>query len=252
MSDPRIYGHPPYRVALLHGGPGAAGEMAPVAKALAPFMGVLEPLQTKSSVKGQVEELKELLEGKGALTLVGYSWGAWLAVLFASEYPELVKKLILVSSGPFEEKYAKAITENRLDRLGKDDRKAAVTLMSRLEEPGAFEKFGKLMTKADSFDPLKVKSAELEFNAEIFEKVWKEASELRRSGMLLESVKKLRCPVVAIHGDHDPHPAEGVRIPLSTVLTDFRFHLLNKCGHTPWKEKQAWNKFYEIMKKELE
>jgi pimeloyl-ACP methyl ester carboxylesterase len=124
--------------------------------------------------------------------------------------------------------------------------------MSRLEEPGAFEKFGKLMTKADSYDPLKVKSVDLQFNPEIFEKVWKEASELRKNGKLLESVKKLRCPVVAIHGDHDPHPSEGVRKPLSAVLSDFQFLLLDKCGHTPWLEKQAWNKFYEIMKKELE
>jgi len=34
MENPRKYGNRPYEVALVHGGPGAAGEMAPVAKEL--------------------------------------------------------------------------------------------------------------------------------------------------------------------------------------------------------------------------
>jgi pimeloyl-ACP methyl ester carboxylesterase len=49
--------------------------------------------------------------------------------------------------------------------------------------------------------------------------------------------KNIECPVVAIHGDYDPHPADGVRIPLSNVLKDFRFILLGKCGHVPWFER---------------
>ena len=28
--------------------------------------------------------------------------------------------------------------------------------------------------------------------------------------------------MIAIHGDYDPHPAEGVEKPLATVLKDFR------------------------------
>lgn len=43
----RTYGQAPFKGAVLHGGPGAPGEMAPVAKELARFCGVLEPLQTK-------------------------------------------------------------------------------------------------------------------------------------------------------------------------------------------------------------
>ena len=42
----RLYGKAPYRVAVVHGGPGAAGEMAPVARRLGAACGVLEPLQT--------------------------------------------------------------------------------------------------------------------------------------------------------------------------------------------------------------
>ncbi len=80
MDNLRFYGSPPFRVAVLHGGPGAPGEMAPVAQELAHERGVLEPLQTAETVDGQVEELRAVLETHANLpvTLIGWSWGAWL------------------------------------------------------------------------------------------------------------------------------------------------------------------------------
>ncbi len=46
MTNIRKYGNPPFSVAVIHGGPGAPGEMAPVARELSSRWGVLEPLQT--------------------------------------------------------------------------------------------------------------------------------------------------------------------------------------------------------------
>ena len=57
MKNLRIYGNKPFSVAVIHGGPGAPGEMAPVARELASVKGVLEPLQTADSLEGQVDEL---------------------------------------------------------------------------------------------------------------------------------------------------------------------------------------------------
>jgi len=70
---------------------------------------------------------------------------------------------------------------------------------------------------------------------------------LRRSNRLLELGRKIRCPVVAIHGDYDPHPAAGVKEPLSRVLRDFRFVLLENCGHYPWRERLARDEFYSVL-----
>jgi pimeloyl-ACP methyl ester carboxylesterase len=80
-------------------------------------------------------------------------------------------------------------------------------------------------------------------NYRIFKSVWEDAHELRRSGKLLKLGKKVTCPVVAIHGDFDPHPFEGVKEPLSGVVKDFRFILLDKCGHKPWIEREAKERF---------
>jgi pimeloyl-ACP methyl ester carboxylesterase len=61
----------------------------------------------------------------------------------------------------------------------------------------------------------------------------------------------IRCPVIAIHGEYDPHPAAGVKEPLSRECTDFRFILLSKCGHRPWIERQASEEFFDVLVKEI-
>jgi pimeloyl-ACP methyl ester carboxylesterase len=258
-NNPRTYGKPPFSVALLHGGPGTAGGMAPLARELAEHHGVLEPLQTAASIDGQVEELKVLLEKSADLpvTLVGHSWGAWLGCIFAARHPRMVRKLILVSSGGFEEKYAARTHETRLARLCEEDRVEVQRLLESFRNPPAgsedadFARLGELFFRADAFDPLPQEPPQVEFSLHIYKRVWGEATQLRRSGRLLEMGRDIICPVVAIHGDYDPHPAEGVERPLSAVIGDFRFILLEKCGHKPWIERQARERFLAILAEEL-
>ncbi len=260
VKNLRKYGKEPYRVAVIHGGPGTPGAVAPVARELSSLCGILEPLQTKDSVEGQVQELHDVLEKKGTLpvTLIGHSWGAWLSFLLTARYPSLVRKLILVGSGPFEEKYAVNLLGTRLLRLDEKERVEVLSLIETLDNPDTNDKdrllarFGQLISKADSYDSLPDDdSGSLEAEYDINLKVWGEAEKLRRSGELLEFGKKIRCPVLAMHGDYDPHPSEGVEIPLSRVLKDFRFIILEKCGHYPWIERFARDRFYDILKKEI-
>ncbi len=259
MENVRTYGKAPFSLAVIHGGPGAAGEMSPVARELCSAFGVLEPIQTKPSIKGQIEELRIVLEkyGNPPVILIGFSWGAWLSFIFAANHPALVKKLILVSCGPFEQKYATRVQETRVNRLDEKERMELESIYEIFVDPAvkdkstAFERFGALFSKADAYDPIKDESESVDFRFDIFQGVWKEAEELRRSGKLLELGRCIQCPVVAIHGDYDPHPAEGVKDPLSLILSDFRFILLKNCGHKPWMERQAKNEFYMILKEEL-
>ncbi len=257
-----MYGQPPYTVVVVHGGPGAPGEMKPVAEELSAYSGVLEPIQTKNSIDGQVEELKHVIEehATSPVYLIGWSWGAWLSYMLTARYPSLVKKLILVSSGPFEDSYAQEIMTTRLQRLSTEEQQKAKELIQLLNEGKAdeitFAEFGSLMGTADSYSPIPHKSSddkeESIVQSDIYEHVWSEADVLRKSGMLPAYGKTITCPVIAIHGDYDPHPAEGVQKPLSTVLKDFRMHLLTHCGHHPWFEKDAKVKFYEILIQEMQ
>ena len=262
IKNLRKYGKPPFTVAVIHGGPGAAGEVAPVADELSSDRGVLEPLQTAISLKGQVEELRVTLEERGdpPVTLIGFSWGAWLGFICAGRHPHLVKKLILIGSGPFEEGYAQGIHAVRLSRLSKEENREATSLGETLNDPNVkdkkptFKRFGALLSKADAYDPIPKASPEsepIDYRPDIFLRVWHEAATLRSQGRLLGIGRRIQCPVVAIHGDYDPHPAAGVEGPLSVVLKDFRFVLLKNCGHRPWIEREAREAFFRILKAQI-
>ena len=259
MKNLRKYGKSPFNVAVIHGGPGAPGEMAPVARGLSFDLGVLEPFQTEASLEGQVNELYYILEKNGDLpvTLIGWSWGAILGFILAARYFLVVKKLLLVGGAVFEQKYAERIMETRLSRLNEDEKIEVLKLMKALNNPTVEDKnnlmlrLEKLFFKSDSYDPLPYNSEVLEYQYHIFHSVWEDAEKLRASGELLKLAKQIQCPVVAIHGDYDPHPYQGVFEPLSRVIKDFRFIMLEKCGHYPWFERMARDRFYDILKKEL-
>ena len=259
MKNLRKYGEPPFKIAVIHGGPGAPGYMATVARELSSEWGVLEPLQTADSLEGQLQELKAVLEEHGdrPVTLIGSSWGAMLGYIFSARFPGFTQKLILVGSGGFEEKYAGSILETRLSRLNTKEKNDVIELFEALDNPLIQDKdvllarLGNTFTKTDSYNPFTLDIEVLECQFHIHTQVWRDARKLRVSGRLLDLGKYIQCPVTAIHGDYDPHPAEGIRIPLSHVLKDFQFSLLKNCGHYPWIEKDAREEFYQILRKEL-
>jgi len=259
LENPRIHGNPPLSVVVLHGGPGALGGMSRVASELADDWGVLEPIQTAASVTGQVEELRSVVVERGhtPVVVIGSSWGAMLGFIFSARYPTLVRKLILIGSGVYEQQYAAEILDTRLNRLDERQRQDAILLMKTLDDPATQDKdlsmaqLGKVFACADAYDAEAHSSEVIQCRYDLHRAVWADAEQMRRDGTLLELGRKIRCPVVAIHGDYDPHPAEGVRKPLSSVVKDFRFILLRNCGHLPWIERQAKDEFFRVMRKEL-
>jgi pimeloyl-ACP methyl ester carboxylesterase len=259
MKPVRKWGHGPYSLAVVHGGPGAPGEMAPVARELSAFTGVLEPFQTEMTLDGQVQELRSVLveNSQVPVTLIGFSWGAFLSWLTAARYPALVRKLILVGSPPFEENYAAAITKTRLSRMSSAEREEVKTLTVQMDDPAVPDKdqilarFGLFVSRADTYDPASFQNEAFHVEYDIFRGVWDEARELRSKGVLIQMAHAIMCPVIAIHGDYDPHPADGVNEPLSRECPDFRFILLPKCGHRPWIERYASDAFYEALIREI-
>lgn len=256
MENPRKYGKPPYKIIVVHGGPGAAGEMAPVARELSKGFGVLEPLQTRDSVDGQIREMSEVIKKNNKqVVLIGWSWGAWLAALTAAKFPKLLKKLILVSSGPFEQKYAEGIMKTRIGRFSKEDKIIFDRVTQSLQNQKGnknklLKEFGDLLSGVDSFSEIKHKER-IKVDERINSNVWSEAEKLRKTGELLKKIEKISVPVIAIHGDYDPHPWQGVKIPLEKKVKDFKFIMLKKCGHHPWHEKYAKNSFYRILRQEI-
>ncbi len=49
----------------------------------------------------------------------------------------------------------------------------------------------------------------------------------------------------------DSCSCEGISTPISRILKDFRFLLLEHCGHNPWYEKEAREPFFAFLKQEI-
>jgi len=158
----------------------------------------------------------------------------------------------------FDDTGAAGIMSTRSDRLSHEDRSVLDSLGTKLNNPEnknknrIFAGLGTIIDKADTCDPIEHSSEVIEYRYDIYESIWKQAQELRTSGGLVALGAHIRCPVVAIHGDYDPHPADGVKIPLSRIIKNFRFILLENWGHRPWLERSARHRFYEILNEELD
>lgn len=260
MQTSRTYGKAPYKIVFLHGGPGIPGYLKPLCEQASGKAGVLEVLNCGDSVNDQVFEVYEemLRHCDLPVALVGHSWGAWLGWIFASKYPELVKKLILIGSGPFEQRHAGEIMRTRMKRLEEADQQTLKQLSAAMENAAPeqasdlFRKMGRTISKADHFDPVEHEDEILDYQYHVYKMVWPEAEKLRISGALLKMAGSISCPVVAFHGNYDPHPFQGVYIPLKKNLKDFRMHIIDKCGHYPWLEKQSAGDFLTKLLAELQ
>ncbi len=255
----RTYGAAPWRAAAIHGGPGAIGAAQGLAREAAAFGGVVEPLQSCDTIEALLAELREQLLPFGALTVLGHSWGAWLAALLAARFPELVTQLVLIDAGALDVKYVPRMVETRLAHLSPVERGRYHEILEQLEAGEAADKdaclaeLGRLCDHADTCCRRQdMEPEEIRADGTMYAKVWEEAAEWRRSGGLLEVFRKIRCPIAVWHGDYDTTPVEAVTEPLRDAGVNFTVTLLPQCGHTPWHEVHGVTALREALRKIME
>lgn len=257
MNNYSKYGDKDIQLILVHGGPGARGSLQNLALMLSHEMGILEIQQTEYTIDGLIEEMKRYFDMhcKQPVVLLGHSWGAWLVCLYAARYPEMIKKLILVGSGPFDEAYVKGCNETRMSRLSKAERPYFEELMKKLQSEDLFIKdevmkaFGALMGKLDTYEVLEnEKSSVGQGDFKMYNAIWPEAAAMRKSGNLLAEAKHLTVPLHIIQGEYDSHNIKGILEPFDQFEIPYTYDHLCKCGHYPWREKYAQKSFLEIIK----
>ncbi len=258
----KSHGVPPWRAAVIHGGPGAAGSATALARRLAERagIGVLEPWQSRHSIAELIDELNRQLarHESGPTALIGHSWGAWLAALYAARHPLAVSKLILVGAGALDATYVEAMNRRRLERFAPEQRVRYEQLCRMLARPRLPDRdlrlaeLGALCDAADTFCALpECESHAAVCDGAIYAKVWAEAAHMRASGELLAAFSGIACPLTVIHGSEDTTPPEAVAEPLKRAGAPHSLHVLPECGHTPWCERYAALPFFELLAAEI-
>lgn len=265
MIDVRTYGTGGPTVVVLHGGPGAPGSVASLARDLARTCRVLEPLQRRGSgpepltIARHVEDLREVLETHlphAPALLVGWSWGAMLGLSFAAAHPDRVAALALVGCGTYDETTRALYRARVADRLGPAGlaRKAAITARLAVEtDPAERDRLlaasGALVDGAQAVAPLPDDGLDdaLEVDALGHGQTWADVLARQARGEEPAAFAAIEAPVLMLHGADDPHPGAATRDLLARHVRRLAYVEFPRCGHAPWKERHAREPFLEAL-----
>lgn len=237
-------------ILILHGGPGAIGASSGLAKMIGNCIEVYNYGQHIDAQCGEIKQILEYLDIKEPI-IIGHSFGAWLAYIYASRYP--VAKIILVGCGAFDAKYLSEMHQKRVSVLSNQEEKQVTTFLRGLSSGEGIDDlntFNKLMSKMDSYKMDEYDEEMVMFDGEGHQLLMQEMKTLRKSGALIQMGKEIHSEIVIIHGMDDPHPVKGIVEPFDDNGILYKLYTLERCGHTPWHEHYAKTVFKEIVKKE--
>ena len=248
IFERRIGSGPP--VVVLHGGPGAHHDyLLPGFDALAGGRELIYydqrgggrsavPRDVPVGWREHVADLDELRSqwGLDLLTLLGYSWGGLLSLLYAVEHPDRVERLALVSPAP-----AWREARNEFESRFQDRNLAPALQQQRAElrasglrerEPAAYaQRVFELSVAPYFFDPTRARDlTPVRVTGRTQQEVWRSLGEYD----LRPALARLSLPAIVLQGDNDVIPAETSRTVAE--LLGAEFHLLPRCGHVPYVE----------------
>jgi proline iminopeptidase len=258
----RLVGASGDTVVVLHGGPGLnmeyfAEDLTPLAKRNHTLLfydqrgaGRSSLVTDSAGLDGQrfAEDLEAVRQhfGLEQVTLLGHSWGAGVAALYASRYPERVRRLVIVDGIPLQQKeLAQAFQDLAARRDSATRTQMEKWREARLANPGdatacrayyvlwfgpffgdssaASRTQGDFCAGTADARRNKIASVDRFVAASLGEWDW-------RPGL-----RRVAAPALVIHGSVDVLPAESGR-EWAAALPNARFVLLEGVGHFPYLE----------------
>jgi pimeloyl-ACP methyl ester carboxylesterase len=245
---------------LLHGGPGVAGYLEPLARRLSDSFRVLEPFQRRSggeplTVAAHVADLDDLLErrcGDEPPVLIGHSWGAMLALAHAAKHPGRARALVLIGCGTFDRGARSRLRQILDERTGESLKRRLQRLAREHPEPDErLRAYGTLIAPLYSYDVADGLAIEM-CDARGHNETWTDMVRLQDAGVYPAAFAAIKRPVLMLHGGHDPHPGQLVRASLRPYLARLEYREWGPCGHYPWLEPGIRDDFFADLRQWLE
>jgi pimeloyl-ACP methyl ester carboxylesterase len=260
LIEVRNYGSSGQTVILLHGGPGAPGSLAPVARELSSDFRVLEPLQRASggeplTVARHVEDLQEVIEEycpNERPALVGHSWGANLALCYAAEHPDSASAIVLVCSGTWDRNARARMNEIMAERWTPELQAKLDAISAEVTDPNeGLARRAKIKTSLYEYDVLDMPDETIAVDAPSNKETWGDLVRRQEEGVYPAAFSVIKSPVLMLHGAHDPHPGPLIRNSLLPHIPHLQYVELERCGHDPWRERHGREEFFRVLREWL-
>jgi len=246
----RVIGSGP-RVVVLHGGPGAHLDyLLPQFDALARGRtlhyydqrgGGRSPVARDIALgwQEQVADLDALLEYWREIpaTILGYSWGALLALLYATRHPARVAKMALVSAAAAtaqgRQEFERRLAERSRDPRILHAREALRGSGLRERDPETYRhRLFELSVAGYFYHPEQARNlTPFRVTGRTQDAVWKSLGQYD----LTDELRQLRIPSVILHGRHDPIPLTSAE--QTAKLLGARLEIFEHSGHVPYVEE---------------
>jgi proline iminopeptidase len=244
---------------VLHGGPGAHHDyLLPQFDALADGR-TLRYYDQRGGGRSAVErdiptgwrehvaDLDALIDHWNAApaTVLGYSWGALLALLYATEHPERIAQLALVSPAAvsaegrreFERRFAERMRDPRVLEAREELQQSGL----RERDPEAYRKRLFELSVAGYFrDPGAARHlTPFRVTGRTQDAVWKSLADYD----LTDSLSRISVPALVAHGRYDPIPIETAE--RTAKLLNARWEVFQSSGHVPYVEE--FERFVQVL-----
>jgi proline iminopeptidase len=260
----RVYGSGPDTAVVISGGPGLSlgyldRDLAPLAHGRTVIFYdsrgagrstlLFDPAQM--GIQQHVADVEAVRQhfGIGKLSLVGHSWGAMVAPMYAAQYPANVNRLVMVTPGPVQAHYDAQFEAERIARTSaaalqrqgelfgelaggqSPDPAAACEELLSIWFPAYFHDAGNMANLKGSWCDVPAPAA----NALLFTMVVGRAS-LGPDFDLRPMLRTVQAPVLVIHGAADPIPFQSTKT-YADEIPGARFSVIQQAGHFPWLEQ---------------
>jgi proline iminopeptidase len=235
-------------VVVLHGGPGAHHDyLLPQYDRLARGRELFYydqrgggrspvPRETPVGWREHVADLAGLREALGLerMTILGYSWGGLLALLFLLEHPERVERLALVSPASLTVEYRREFDRRLAERASAPEivraREELRTSGLRERDPAAYQRRAFELAVAGYFrDFAAVKDlTSFRVTSRTQEAVWASLGEYDLRPQLRQYASRF---VLVVHGTYDPVPIAGSRELAGLLRAAFAELPTGHCPH---------------------
>ena len=195
------------------------------------------------------EELKPII--------LGHSWGAMLAVLFAGRYSNSLQKVILTGCGPLNEIQGQEFQRELCVRLG--ERKEYYDRLWKSVKSEADET--KQQESADRYisEIMEIYQNDPNSGSEIHPIFWDfkasyktmiESDEMISNNEYENALSHIEVPLTIIHGTYDIISPESLFTLAQTHVPHVKAYKLVEAGHYPWAGP-CREEFLEILKREV-